>query len=535
MLAQRLSVVSTMDMDSNAWRAARQALAASASRRTPELVAALEALELAAESRFAVEAANYLVYPDRDVQWQAYQTAIACLHTLPRHRLVEITDQVTLTLGRQAAGLVSPLVKWVDRADANQAEGVAILTLHPSGHVREAALNQIQRLKRIDLLPFIVFRINDWVGAVSRLARSIVLDWVDKVGPSKIGELALILAHASRGQRHDLPGFMARVWQRLAQSPLLSRDAIRQAMRTADVGVRRAFLRNQPLDTREHVREALEDADPVIQGHGIAATQSLPEEDRRELVNLVLRSPSVSSRRRAVVVAIEISAIDELTLQGFLLDRSPAVREDARYFLEKQGFTGVRDAYLLALQNPRHIAAAIVGLGEVGATSEEILPYTADPRPSVRTACATALGKCAPVDEEQLYAFLNDLSPSVVRAAVKSLIRSGLPLDGTRLTAAAMNPNTPAGAIVMLLWTIYRLGGKHRLERLLKVVVAGSPIAVHRANELLRALLHRTDWYAWMPDGPGTAKVRVHFEAGRGRLSPDVAQGIESMLTRLPG
>ncbi|THV42788.1 HEAT repeat domain-containing protein [Glycomyces buryatensis] len=129
-----------------------------------------------------------------------------------------------------------------------------------------------------------------------------------------------------------------------------------------------------------------------------------------------------SGRVRAVVLTGLVRLEDFSGIEGFLTDRSAAVRATAQWGLRRAGQDPAAH-YRALLQSPMiSPKPTIQGLGECGQKTDAdlVVPFLADPRPQTRAAVVNAL-KHLHADRE-LSGLLTDPAPSVTRAVVGYLL-----------------------------------------------------------------------------------------------------------------
>jgi HEAT repeat protein len=310
------------------------------------------------------------------------------------------------------------------RLSATPELSAAILTMHSSGHVREAAIRALRQLNTAGAIPALVLRATDWVPQV----RSLAIEGLDRLraglGPRPFhGALPLMepprRSVRARGTYLD----ELRSWV-LTKSE--TADLV-QLLTHSDTKVRQAAARAlaETGSAASGLAAALEQSD--------AATASiiidgLTNDDWQQPGVLDSALDSKFSRANTAALA-QLQSTDPVLAvevsQRALMSRSPTTRFLAQHFLRKQG-TDLRLLYQTAL--PSRPDVALAGLGEVGESTdvELVEPYLDATLPRVRAAAVTALqrlgGRAA---EGRLAAMLADSSPRVTRAASWALIRLG--------------------------------------------------------------------------------------------------------------
>lgn len=125
-------------------------------------------------------------------------------------------------------------------------------------------------------------------------------------------------------------------------------------------------------------------------------------------------------------------------LHSALLDTHASMREEARYYWRKSGWTDVAEFYRqsLLIGEARNLYAVISGLGETGSAADDLLlaPYTSHSAAKIRGAAIKALARLNEgINLEVLINALTDQAPSVSREALGALRLRASSVGGDRL------------------------------------------------------------------------------------------------------
>jgi HEAT repeat protein len=300
----------------------------------------------------------------------------------------------------------------------------ALLSMHPSGYVRERAVGQLVSAAMPDSIPALILRSTDWVGPVREVATAGLLRLRASLGPAALLPALSLLEPprwSARARGNALDETRAWLLSNLTTGELVA------ALRYPDPKVRQAAARGIVGRDAAGVAffAALEQSDPAtatIVANGMSPT----DWSRPDAIGLALGSKfsQVASTALAWLQASDPHRAVEASITA-LMTRSPTTRFLAQHFLKKQG-VDARSVYRSALQSQPEIALA--GLGEIGepADAQLIAPYLQARLPAQRASAATALGRLAGrAAEERLCDMLADSSPRVARAASWALIRLG--------------------------------------------------------------------------------------------------------------
>jgi len=322
-----------------------------------------------------------------------------------------------------------------------------LLSMHPDGYVREAAVRILAETPEPAALPFLLVRAADWVAPVRDQARAAVRARLTDpaASPADLLRTLPVLERMSADAARS---------NTFASETL---DRLRAGLATPDLV---AGLHHETHQVRRCSARALVARDDVT--IEILAT-ALAQHDTvtaTTLASAALRNDDAGDPDDPgeagvlgfgeVVAALWGSRIGSLRAEALhraqaghaplarsmseegLVDRSPGVRFLAQRWLVGQG-VDVRGRYEAAL--PRHVIA-LHGLAEVAGPGEQeevaalVATYLGDERPRARAFAVQAIGvlRGAAAQPVMLAAF-DDPSPAVVRAAGQVLAGQGLGAD----------------------------------------------------------------------------------------------------------
>ncbi|HEU4886890.1 MAG TPA: hypothetical protein VFV49_03315 [Thermoanaerobaculia bacterium] len=303
----------------------------------------------------------------------------------------------------------------------------ALSSFHPSGFIREDAIERLAGWRNGRELRFLLLRVNDWVPQVRDAARTaVVARLTPGYAPHFARHLGLI-TRLQRSRRVDHSGLLRAISRLLATS--VSRDALIQMMNDHRGETRRVILRilvESNPDDMELFRAMLRVDDPVIR---LMAMRLLPVAENRDALEVLFDDPAGSVRAQALLMAA-----DSPRLVSALLDRNANVRSVARHRLRDEGIDFAA-LYRNALNSDR-AAAAIAGLSETGirADVESIAPFLSHPRSTVRRAAIRAVMALGGDDYvDRVTELLCDRSRGVSSQARRSLMPHGSSMQAAKL------------------------------------------------------------------------------------------------------
>jgi len=396
-----------------------------------------------------------------------------------------------------------------------------VLSMHPDGWVREAAVEALARSDDEAALPFLLVRASDWVGPVQAAAAGAVDELVAAGLAPDVAVRALPLV-----ERLALPGARQNEWHAALLARIegpLGREPLVGALRGSDRAGRRSAARllvdRNVLD--DEVLEAALAQDDAVVARRIGLAGLARRSDRDGLA-LALAGASDPGLRAAALhhrLGGDAPAADSAA-RAALVDRSALVRSLAQHHLARRGVDGA-EAYRAVLPGPR--GRALLGLAEVGgaADAEVVRPFFLDASPAVRAQAIGAWARLRPDGgrREVLVAFGDD-APAVVKAAGRALRRHRLdPVTVERLwrlvVAAPERPDVRRAVFTVL-------HGQGRWVRLVFALRAlgGDPDLRRRGEALLRSTRDAWEASATAPPPELLADARRLVDERRDRLSP---------------
>jgi HEAT repeat protein len=303
----------------------------------------------------------------------------------------------------------------------------ALLSCHPNGYVREAALRGLHGRDAGPAWPFLLLRLNDWVRQVREAALAAAEEALERIAPEPMVRHLSLLLRLREGARGKHEAFVARVLERLRSSE--GRPVLREHLGTLRGAARRVayqlLLEGSPADVRTLLELALEDPDTVLRRWAAERlTELFRGEALREVLARLERSRFMPVRREAYVLyAQRFPELAGAKLREALVDRNRAIREYAQLRLAGAELAGF---YRESLREGPQLPGVLAGLGETGRAPDaaHIEPFLQHPRVRVRHEAVRAYARLAgQAAVERLRECFADSSPSVSRAAAAELRR----------------------------------------------------------------------------------------------------------------
>jgi len=386
--------------------------------------------------------------PDAAVAGRAGRELARRLGEVPLDRLAAFDERIrrTLQVASYAPARLA-LPRWIVDRDAvgrvrlsgeAALPALAILSMHPSGYVRDDAVAALAAQEDGAELPYLLLRANDWVEPIRRRVWQVLhgrfpprfaAAWV------RLLPLLMRLEDARRGEYG--PVVVRRVLDELAERPEC-RPALMAGLASADRVVRRTCFRtlaraSKPADA---VRIGLANDDPVVRLQAAREVERLKPDELAAIVPVMLLDRFVAVRTVAAIFAER--AGDLALLRAAALDASATPRGIAAAGLARRGMD-VAALYRAAVDgDERTQVGAVAGLGERGAAAdaETVARFLEHAQGRVRAAAVEAYARLAREEALPILArMLGDAAPSVSRAAMRALERRRMWVDPATLEA----------------------------------------------------------------------------------------------------
>jgi HEAT repeat protein len=345
-------------------------------------------------------------------------------------------------------------VKRFAKLSEGAASFLGVLSCHWSGYIRESAVRELGQFTSGAELPFLLLRVNDWVGNVREIARSLVLARIRLEYASaflKWLPLVLRLRLTRRGKNEEI---IERVTE-LFKSGEIAR--LLEAGRKSEDRLTRRFFYEASLSGRQEgedalLAQALLDSDFHIR---VIATRALehrpPSAEAQRMLEAGLRSSFSRVRQEALrSYAEKYPGSAEAELKRALFDLNISIREEAQFYLNKTGTVDLRAFYIenIPASSGKALASSLAGLGERGRKEDTALvsQCLAAEQPLVRAAALRAIAKLDPGYAAVIFLeALCDESAKVGREASFGLQKRVNSVGGERLWDAFLRCKSPRG------------------------------------------------------------------------------------------
>jgi hypothetical protein len=418
----------------------------------------------------------------------------------------------------------------------------AMLTMHRSGFVREAAMRRLVSSGNFELaLPFLLLRVNDWVSEVRLFAIDAVRSLID------VKHVALWIPVLELVDKLSLRSRVGHLWLSEGVTALFlrpeSRSALMTAARSDDRAVARWAFRvaiAAGTNREELVKLAIASTDSLVRLRAAAAVRSWKQcPGREQFLARLARDRFMPVRREALYAALDDAPESRRAfLYAALLDRHASMRDAARFYLRQQPEPthdpfDARAFYLSALMNeePRLQAPAIAGIGECGsrADADALVPYVAQRSSGIAAAAVRAI---ASLDRDSRIGWfielLKDDRPGVAKEACRAIVASGylVPVEPVR-SILRSQPQDHSSRLALRV--LLRRHPYDAVVDALSAIGSGEPSLVRMGSEFIERANHWKVAY-----GPSDAQ-RAAAQCAMEGLSHPLAETSKKRLREFMG
>lgn len=333
---------------------------------------------------------------------------------------------------------------------------IVLGSFHANGYFRQKCLKSMKNVR--DTLPYLILRMNDWVEAVRQEAYLSALARVGGAYPEELFNSlpAVIKVRNSmrRNSRH-LQDVDEAITKRLEEYiPEMNPDEIISYPLPVRNGLYRFICSHEVLD-RAEMETVMQNEKTIfakrILIRAIIGRFGLQEADYNRYIN----DKNSAVRRHAAEAWYSIKKDTWSGAERLLMDECRAVRELARFIIEKHTKISPVDFYLSELEKGESYIA-VLGIGESGEKehAQALYPCLQSRQPRVVKAALLSLSNLLKEDGEELYAkYLQADEPALVKIAFMGSSKWGVHHGADFLKQLFLqcdNPNVKQYALLLL-------------------------------------------------------------------------------------
>jgi HEAT repeat protein len=406
---------------------------------SPPPLRAFEALGESGEVLAVPHFANFLLHQNKEVREAAAKAVNQLMAGLTGSDYVEFDEAARTAWEYDAASpwrnQSSSLARLKQLPEPLRLLGLA--SFHNNGYIREAAVAELSKLAEGAEIPFLLLRINDWIGVVRQKATAAIAARLKpECAHHLFNNLPLVLRLKTCGrERHEeiVNGVLGLLRESHAATLL------KKGMTSNDRWMRRESFRlameSKSFESTELFKNLLKEKDPIQRLWAVRNVLGrLPEAELREVLPVMVHDPFMGVRCKALALYAERFPVESQdALRQALLDTHSSMRSLARYFLKEQKVEiDPASFYRQAVKSKsgRQLSGAILGLGETGTPEDGplLLSFLTHPIVRVHRAVLSSLATLqGDKYVDQFVVALADKHPGVSNEGTKALTsRMGL-------------------------------------------------------------------------------------------------------------
>lgn len=282
-------------------------------------------------------------------------------------------------------------LKLFDRFDLElKTTLLSIASMNGNGYSREAALVQLAAIKTQRSIPFVIFRLADWVSPIRMKAEAIFKELITDENRLYFFQNYKLINWMLKVERTDLAGLLNEISKVLTSEPLKSEE-----LNTLTDGERfvyfSLFVQQEKHDSKLF-SQMLNDKYYLVR---LIVIKNINKLTNRKEILLRLLSDKSQKIRLFAIKTIQDQEIEYFRsiLLILISDSSSIIRHHSRELLDKIEKHNYSQIYKANLNNQKQIAASVLGLSEVGDQSDidTIKPYLNSDKATIRSAALSAI------------------------------------------------------------------------------------------------------------------------------------------------
>ncbi len=303
-----------------------------------------------------------------------------------------------------------------------------LCSFHPNGYFREKAIKALSNMSSENTLPYLLIRLNDWVGIVRDCAKKSVKNLIGLQDARVIVNNLPLVIGLRNCTRYDHSDIINDILSILLRPECYSQ--LERGLTLNDEKVRRycyeIIIENGVLNNKIILDYILEDSSPY---NRLLAIRNIKEnislEELEILIKLFLSDKFAPIRKLVLEVFYEFDSRRSVPiLKDSLFDRHYSVRETARYLLKNHCNYDFASLYRNKLKTLTLSRGAIYGMGETGRVADTIfiVPFLDHERSKIIQASIRALSNLDFETYKDIFiTLITDSRPGVSKEARKVL------------------------------------------------------------------------------------------------------------------
>lgn len=340
--------------------------------------------------------------------------------------------------------LLNDTIRWlsINKSDIQEfdrlpkEERTALLcfaTLNRNGYVREAALEKLDQIKDQRILPFILFRLADWVPLIREMAKMMLEQNIEYANPIYFIKNYKLIDWLLKIKRTSLTDIYDKILTFITLNPL-DYDKIFILPEGERYFYYRAFFISKNLDSKI-ITSILNDKYYLIRQ--LLIRNIIKVKNKEEVILKLLFDKSQTIRQNAIKLVSSQNLMDfKPALQVLIFDKNAFVRQESRKLLDKISQQNFENLYLEKIKVRVYLFGSILGLSETGTKNNVplILSFINSEESNIKTAALLGLYNLdKKISEEIAYDIIEKSNPiSTKKLAGLILFKEGINLKRLR-------------------------------------------------------------------------------------------------------
>ncbi len=294
-------------------------------------------------------------------------------------------------------------LSWIDRfkIDFGLHEShylLAIASLNGNGYVRQRAVRELGTIANPNSIPFIIFRLGDWVKEVRTEASAAIRCYFKPEYFEDFLRQLILFDWILRVERIDLKNIYDEIYSYIFSFEL---DA-NLCSRINNLEDKTRFQYFKAYAKRFKISSQLaqlivKDKSYLVREQVVESLENFNTNDQKMFISTLLSDPSSSIRVQALRHTAKFETEFNQQRLVMLSDEAAAVRELARFLLRNTQLD-VREIYKSRIKQKVQLEGSILGLSDVGVSDD--LPYLEEfinsKKKNIKLACLKAIQKMNP-------------------------------------------------------------------------------------------------------------------------------------------
>jgi hypothetical protein len=366
---------------------------------------------------------------------------------------------------------------------------LCIASMNNSGFIREASLIKLAEIKSQRTIPFILFRLADWVLPIREKAGTIFKSFTTEDFRFYFIQNQKLIHWLLAVRRTDLSGLFNEIADVITSTPLKSEE-----LNMLSEGERfyyfMSFVRQEKLND-EIIFQMLDDKYYLIR---LLVIKNIDHLNDTKAILLKLLSDKTQKVRKSAIALLENQNIEgyEEILQELIFDISFVVRHSARKLLDTIVKQDYQKKYKDSLSNRKHIVGSVLGLSEVTEKSDIVFikSFLDSEQAGVKSAALTGIYNLdKDMATEIAYQVIQNVNPAKAKK-VAEMILSNQGIDYERLRE--IYDKTDISGRMLILRLFHQYGGWSVAGDFLKAMNENETRLKHVARSFLRNWEHYT-------------------------------------------